>query len=360
MRKISLENVQPGMILGKPIFGGSGQVLLNTGVEIKPQYLLYLEKMGINAIYIEDKRIEGLEINDVITEKTRRETRSLVKEFMGDIQSKGAQSKSLVIKDKKIAQTVSRIIEELLNNKDMLVSLLDIRAKGDYLYAHSVNCCVLATLTAIEMKMDNDNLRCLATGALLHDLGMATVPENILQKAGELTHDEYETVKNHTIYGHEIFKKSPIYSARAGVIILQHHERYNGQGYPNGIDGHKINRLAQIAALADVYDALTSERPYRKAFQPHQAVEMLQAWGNVYFDLEILRHFLTNIAPYPLGTHVFLSNKESGLVTDCKPGYALRPTVRVLYTGEDLAPHPAPYDLDLSEVLDLVILDVLD
>ncbi len=360
MRKISLENVQPGMILAKPILGGSGQVLLNSGVEIKSQYIKYLESMGINAIYIEDKRIEGLIINDLIKEKTRRETRLMVKEIMGDIEAEGNQSKCLAIKDKKITQTVSKIIEELLNNKEMLVSLMDIRAKGDYLFAHSVNCCVLATLTAIEMKIDGDNLKCLATGAMLHDMGMATVPDSILQKPGALTHDEYETVKNHAIYGYEILKKSPIFSARTGAVILQHHERYNGQGYPQGLVGDKVNPLAQITALADVYDAMTSERPYRKAFQPHEVVEMLQSWGNVYFDLEILRHFLVNIAPYPLGTHVFLSNKESGLVIDCKPGYALRPTVRILYTGEDMAPHPAPYDLNLAQVLDLVIQKVLD
>ena len=360
MRKLSLENVQPGMILAKPILGGSGQVLLNSGVEIKSQYIKYLESMGINAIYIEDKRIEGLIINDLIKEETRRETRLMVKEIISDIQAEGNQSKCLAIKDKKIAQTVSKIIEELLNNKEMLVSLLDIRAKGDYLFAHSVNCCVLATLTAIEMKIDGDNLKCLATGAMLHDMGMATVPDSILQKPGDLTHDEYETVKNHAIYGYEIFKKSPVYSARAGAVILQHHERYNGQGYPHGLVGDRINPLAQITALADVYDAMTSERPYRKAFQPHEVVEMLQSWGDVYFDLEILRHFLVNIAPYPLGTHVFLSNKESGLVIDCKPGYALRPTVRILYTGEDMAPHPAPYDLNLAKVLDLVIQKVVD
>lgn len=360
MRRISLENVQPGMVLGKQILGGSGQVLLNAGVEIKPQYLIYLQNMGINAIYIEDKRIEGLEINDVISEETRRDTRSLVKEIMGDIQNQGVQSKSLAVRDKRIVQTVSKIVEELLNNKNMLVNLMDIRAKGDYLYAHSVNCCVLATLTAIEMKMDMDNLKCLATGAMLHDLGMATVPENILEKPGALTHDEYETVKNHTVFGYELFKKSTFYTARAGSILLQHHERYNGQGYPHEKEGGETNILAQIVAVADVYDALTSERPYRKAYPPHQAVEMLQGWGNVYFDLEILRSFLYNIAPYPLGTHVFLSNGESGLVIDCKAGYALRPKIRVLYTGEDLAPHHEPYDLDLSQVLDIVVVKVLE
>ncbi|MEW5785266.1 MAG: HD-GYP domain-containing protein [Bacillota bacterium] len=359
MRRIFLKHVQPGMVLGRTILGSAGQVLLNAGAEIKPQYMAYLKNMGINTIYVQDSRMGNVEISDVISEEIRRETRFLVKEIIEGTQGPASRPKGLAVYNKRILQAVSRIIEELLANKDMLVQLTDIRALGDYLFAHSVNCCVLATLTAIKMNLNDDALKCLATGALLHDLGMVAVPENITCKITDLTHDEYETVKNHPRYGFELFKKSPLFSARAGAVIMQHHERYNGLGYPQGLTGNKINRLAQITAVADVYDALLSDRPYRKALLPHEAVEMLLGWGEEYFSLEILRSFLGNIAAYPVGTEVLLSNGEGGLVIANTPGFTLRPVIKVLYSGEEMAPHPAPYDLDLVQVLDMTIVKVL-
>ncbi len=360
MRKISLDSVQPGMVLGKTIFGGAGQVLLKAGAEIKPQYPVYLERLGINYIYIMDSRMEDVEIHDIIREETRQEARSLVRDVMKNIQSPNSNKKGINIKEKKVLKTVTRIVEELLENKEVISQLADIRTRDDYLFSHSVNSCILATLVGRKMNYNTSSLKQLATGTLLHDLGMVAVPEKILFKEGEFTEDEYATVKNHPLYGYEIFKNSRMFSARAGAIILQHHERYNGQGYPRGLQGYKISEMAQICGIADVYDALTSERPYRKALQPYQAVEMLMAWGEDYFHKELLNKFLSVTAAYPIGYHVFLSNGESGLVIANNPGLMTRPVVRVLYTGEDLAPHPAPHDLDLSQVLDITIVKVLD
>ncbi len=360
MRKISLDMIRPGMILAKAVLGSSGQMLLKSGVEIRPQYINYLRNLGIYDLYVRDERIQDVEVSDVIKEETRHEARLLVHKIMRNIQSPGCHVKSINIQDKEIIKTVNKIIEELIDNKDMIVQLVDIKAKDDYLFAHSVNCTVLATLVATKMNYDQKTLRLLATGTLLHDIGMVTVPEHILNKPGELTEDEFETVKKHPEYGFEIFKKSPLFDARAGAVILQHHECYQGQGYPKGIKGDRINKLAKIVSIADVYDAMTSEKYHRRSYCPHQAVELLMARGGEYFDMEILNYFLSAIAAYPIGFHVFLSNGESGLVVANNPGLTLRPIVRVLYTGEDLAPHPEPYDLDLSRELDLTITRVLN
>lgn len=363
MRLVSLDKVQTGMTLGRTIFGSSGQILLKAGVEIKPQYLFYLQNIGINSLYVQDSRLEDIEVDDVIREETRRETRSLVQEIMKGTWSNRAgnrASKSLVVNCEKLKQTVTKIVQELLENKDAVACIMDIRARDDYIFAHSVNCSVLAVLTAAKMGYDTGALKCLALGALLHDIGMAAVPVNILEKPGELTLDEMETVKNHSLYGYEFFKRSPLFSTRAGEVILQHHERCNGKGYPRGLRGEEIDPLAQVVAVADVYDALTSERPYRPAYQPYQAVEMLLGWGEELFDRDVLQDFLFSIAAYPVGTHVVLSGGESGLVTYPNPGLSLRPVVRVLYKGEGLDPHPRPYDLDMSRVLDVVITRVIE
>ena len=360
MRRISIDMVRPGMILGKAILGGNSQVLLNANVEIKPQYVSYLKSLGIEHVYVKDSRIEDALIKDVIKEETRQEARIMVKNIMQNIETPGEKPKSINVDDKELLQTVATIIEELIQNKDMVVQLSDIRAKSDYLFAHCVNCSVLATLVALKMHYNYVDLKHLVTGTMLLDLGMITVPENIVNKPGELTEDERKTIQTHPLYGFEIFKKTQIFDARAGMVILQHHERIQGQGYPNGLSGDKIHKSAQIVGIVDVYDALTSVRPFRKAFPPYRAIEMLMSWGGEYFNLEILQHFLSLVAAYPYGSHVFLSNGESGLVIANNPGLTLRPVVRVLYQGRDLAPHHSPYDLDLSDSLDLTITDVLD
>lgn len=359
MRKISVENIKLGMTAARPVYGGGGQKLINQGARLKPHYAHYLKQLGINYIYIEDKRLEGIEVEDVIADETRIEARSLVKEIMQDARSRNG-NKSLCIKDDKVVETAQKIIDELLSQKEVMVNLIDIRAADDYTFAHCVNACVLSILTALKMNYKEKTLQQVAVGFLLHDLGNVVLPAEILKKPGPLSEEEFEVIKKHPIYGYEMLKNSSLFSATAGSIVYQHHERESGQGYPKGLKKDQIHYLAKVVAVADVYDALTSDRPYRRAYQPHQAIEILTAMGEEHFDLEILRTFLSFIAAYPVGSHVLLSNSESGLVVGNTPGFPNRPRVRILYEGESMAPHPNPYEVDLTEVLDLTITKVLD
>lgn len=365
MRKIPLTSVEPGMIVAKDVFSDTGQILLRAGIEVKARYITNLEQAGIEYVYIRDKRIEDVDVEDPITERTRTEARLLVREITKNLQSSGGPqgkiAKSINVRDRDILNTVNKIIDELLGSRDLVVQLVDIRSKDNYLFAHSVNCAVLSTLVARKMKHSPKELRWVATGALFHDLGMVVVPEKIVNKPGELTDEEFKIVTEHPLRSYEIFKTTDLFDARAGAVVLQHHERFQGQGYPRGLAGTDIHRLAQIAGIADVYDALTSERPYRKAYKPHEAVEMLLSQGEELFDVTVLQQFLSVIAAYPIGSHTLLSNGESGLVIANNPGFTLRPVVRILYTGgEEIKAHPTPYDLDLSLTLDLTITAVLD
>jgi len=364
MRKISLGQLEPGMLLGKDIFSNTGQILLRAGVEMKPRYLNYLEQAGIEYIYIQDERIADVTIDDPISEKTRHQARFMVRDITKGLQTGDSQNKvkkSINVQDRVILDTVNRIIDELLDSREAVVQLEDIRSKDDYLFAHSVNCAVLATLVAKKMKYKNKELRWVAAGSLFHDLGMTGIPEKLLNKPGQLSEDEFNLITGHPLQGFEIFRTTDVFDARAGAIVLQHHERYQGQGYPKGLSGKEINPLAQLCAIADVYDAMTSERPYRKACPPYEVVEMLMSRGEELFDVTILQHFLSVIAAYPVGFHVLLSSGESGLVIANNPGFTLRPVVRVLYkNGRSLDPLPQPYEIDLSQALDLTIVEVIE
>ncbi len=364
MRKIALDSAEPGMVLAKDIYGETGQVLLKADVKIKAKYIEYLRLAGIESLYIHDSRIEDVQVEDPITEKTRHEARMMVKDIALGLEPSGSTVKitnSINIGDREILNTVNKIIDELLESKDAVVQLVDIRTKNNYLFAHSVNCAVLATLVAIKMNFKHKELRWIATGALFHDLGMIGVSDQIFQKPTQLTVEEYAIIKEHPLHSYNILKTTEVFDARAGAVVLQHHERFHGQGYPKGLKGDEISPLAQITGLADVFDALTSERPYRKAFKPHEAVEMLISWGEEMFDLSILQHFLSAVAAYPVGSHVLLSNGDSGLVVANNPGFTLRPVIRILYEkGEAFQPHRHPHELDLSHTLDLTIVKVIE
>lgn len=300
-------------------------------------------------------------IEDTVSDQVRSEGRSLVAQIMCDVDSPSQNNKGINIKDQAIIELVLEILEELFENKDLIVQLVDIRSIGGYLFAHSVNCAVLTSLMAVKLNSyDQASLKKITLGALLHDLGMVTIPESIIDKNNALTIDEYEMVKQHPVYGYELFKKSSLFNIKSGKMILQHHERNQGQGYPGGLKGSELDKMVHLLMIADVFDALTSDKPNREAYQTHQAVEMLMSRGGELFDLELLRHFISNIAAYPAGTHVCLNNGESGFVVGNTPGYALRPVVRIYYKGQDLAAHPKPYDLDLKQALDLTIVKVLD
>jgi HD-GYP domain-containing protein (c-di-GMP phosphodiesterase class II) len=360
MHKISVNLAQPGMIVGKPVLGGSGQILLNAGISIKPQHIFYIKQLGIESIYIQDDRLADVVIKDVVNDQVRSESRALIAQIMLDVDSPSPNNKGINVRDKEIVELVAKIIEELIENKDLMVQLVDIRSKDSYLFAHSVNCAVLSTLMAVKLNLDSDCLKAMASGALLHDLGMIAVPQKVINKAGELTKDEFDMVKQHPVYGYELFKESSLFSPQAGAVILHHHERNQGQGYPYGLQGNELSRLVKIMMVADIFDALTSDKPHRRAYQTHQAVEMLMSWGGEVFDIDTLRHFLSNIAAYPAGTHVMLNNGESGLVVANTTGYALRPVIKIFYKGNDLSPHPRPYEIDLKTALNLTVSKVLE
>lgn len=362
MRRVSLELLQPGMITAKPVFGTEGQILINSGVEIKQSYIKHLKSLALTSIYIYDSRLEGVEVEDVIAESTRMEARSITKEIMvAASESSNGKVRISYLKEEKLTRVVDKIIDDLLSNKDAVVNLADIRSADGYTFSHCVNVSILSALTAAKLNYSNQRLKDITAGAILHDLGKIRIPKSILNKPGKLTKEEFGTIQEHVDFGYKIFKETSLHTVSSAAVVLQHHERQRGQGYPQGLHKEDINPLAQIAAIADVYDALISDRPYRQGMQPHQVVEMLSAQAGVEFNVEFLRVFLSFIAAYPVGTHVLLSNGESGLVISNKAKFPLRPKVRILYiyNGENLEPHHNPYELDLLKVLDLVVIEVV-
>ncbi len=348
MRKIPIDKVEPGMINNITVPGFLGQALLNEGVQIKSRHIYYLKQMGIDYLYVKDSRMAEITCKDLISSEVRSEGRALIAGLIRDLDTSVPNPKVINSREKDIISYVEKIIVEIKNNENPVIQFSDLRAHAGYLFAHSVNCCVISTLLASRMNYDINTQRLIAMGAFLHDIGYISIPQMILHKPGCLTEKEFELVKTHARYGYSLFKKTRLFSERVAEIILQHHERILGQGYPGGLKGKEINALARIVAVADVFDAISSDKSYRGAYQAHEAVKMMQSWSGDYFDPEIINAFMGVVAAYPIGSYVTLNNGESGLVVTNKTGCVTQPVVRVLYK-KDFTPHPSPYDLDLAK-----------
>lgn len=356
MRRIPVDRLKVGMIVAQAIYGADGNILLNKDMVLKASYIVRLKELGVPAVYIHDKRLGDLQVEDVVNEQTRLSSLNAVKELF-EQKRRGSQITVLSSTDR-FKQVVSNIIEDLLDRKELMINLTDIRALDDYTFAHSVNVCILALITGLTLGYDRTALVNLGIGALLHDIGKTAVPLHILNKPGKLTPEEFELVCRHPQLGFDILSMCKDVSLVSAKIALQHHERYNGSGYPKGLKGSQVHEFARITGIVDVYDALTADRVYRRAYPPNEAFEMLAGSGNFTHDYRLVKAFLANVAIYPVGTIVKLNSGDVGVVTGSERGYSHQPRVRLLYkpSGEPYTERP---DIDLKVNLNYFISSVL-
>lgn len=332
MRRISTLALYPGLEVARPVFNKSGQALLKSGTRLTERFIGRLKTMGIPAIYVEDGLFPDIEVEDVISEETRSAAVGLVKNLVGDqVNELGGVVKKAIILNKDLTNTISNIVDQLMMYRNVMVNLFDIRTFDEYTFNHSVNVCVLSVLTGIALGYSRDRLSVLAMGSLLHDLGKTQVPREILNKPSELTEEEFGQVKKHCQLGFEIIKNSNITDIVAASISLQHHERYDGQGYPNQLKEKKIHEFSRVVGIVDTYDAVTSHRVFRRAIPPHEAYEFISGAGGHLFDYEITKAFLSHIPAYPVGTIVVLNTNEVGAVVENIRGYSRFPKVRILF-----------------------------
>ncbi|MBS3994281.1 MAG: HD-GYP domain-containing protein [Alkaliphilus sp.] len=235
---------------------------------------------------------------------------------------------------KKYLQSINNIakeiVEEVLYHNNVTLNLVDIKNPDNYTYNHVVNVAVLSLVIGIELRMDKNELHELCIGAMLHDLGMTFIPKSILLKSSKLDEGEFEIIKTHTTKGYEYISGQYELPVSAKLIALQHHERLDGSGYPSGYEADDIHKLAKIVAIADVYDALTSDTPYRRAVAPHEAIELVMGSAGRLFDFEMAKIFVRKIVPYPVGSLVKLSSGDVGVVQEIRLNYPLRPKVKIV------------------------------
>lgn len=353
MRRILLDNISLGMKLAKPLYNAEGMVLLNAGIELQERFIDRLRELDITYVYIEDDLTQDVDVPDVISEKTRIEAVANARKIMEQIKlGRGVDAAQA----KRVTNT---IVDELCKNKGVMVNFLDMRTCSDYLFSHAVNVCVLSVMTGISLAYDELRLQDLGVGALLHDVGKTMVSPAVLNKKDRLTWQEREEIKKHPSFGFDILRNNPDISLVSAHCAFQHHERFDGSGYPRGLKEQEIHQYAQIVAIADVYDALTSDAAYRRAMPVYEAVAIITKAGGSCFDSELVKVFVDNIAIYPIGSIVRLNNNQVGVVVDISREAKSKPVVRILF-DEQKQPMTRLTELDLSKNQQLYIADVVE
>ena len=357
MKLISLDSLEPGKKLGRPIYNEKGTLLLGSGVAVSARYIRRLKEMGYSSVYIHEKGYEDIEVSDVISDKTRNEAVMAISETFQQIRSSANPEKANVDKER-VTSISDAIVDDLTGGENRIMDLIDLKSFDNYTFLHSVNVSVLSVLVATQSgKFTALNLRDLAIGAILADVGKAHIPIEIVQKRGRLTAEEFKVMKSHTMIGYEILAHRSQMKPVVASVPLQHQEYYNGSGYPKGLKGDNIHPYSRYVALADVYDALTSDRCFKRRLPPHVGLEYLKLGKGTHFDPECLQDFLRFVAPFPAASTVALNTGEIGVVVSNNEEHLDRPIVRILKSpdGKELE---KPYEIDLAKNADYVIEDV--
>lgn len=349
MKRVKVDELESGMVVARSIFSSDGRILLHAGVLLNQTYISRLKSINIGSVYVEDSLFPDMvQPQEPVSEETRVLTISAVKQTFEQLEKERKLNTRLV------HRVVNNLLDEILTNQQVLIGLSDIRRYDDYTFGHSVNVCVLSIMSGITMHYNDIKLKELGIGALLHDIGKVYIDPDILNKTGELTREEYEEKKKHSEYGFEVLRQYPDIPLLSAHVAFQHHERYDGHGYPRKLAGDEIHEYSRIVAVADVYDALLADRPYRSSYSINQAITILKRMAGIHLDPECTTALISNIAVYPIGTIVELNTGSIGIVVDINKKWPTRPVVRIVYDRQKRRFLPA-HEIDLTKMSTIII-----
>jgi len=255
------------------------------------------------------------------------------------------------LESERVKRVVNSMVDSILRNQDALVSLTRMKSLDEYTFVHSLDVCILSLCLARHLSLSREELMEIGIGALLHDVGKMRLPAQVLKKPDTLSENEWVEVRKHPVYSLEIMEASQGIPDSSKQLALQHHERFNGSGYPFGLKGGTIGTYGQIVGMIDFYDAITTDRPYQKSIQPHEAIRQIYEKGQGEFDRLMVERFIQCIGIYPFGTLVVMDTEEMGIVCGVKPDALLRPNVLVIFQNSR-TPYPEPFLADLTEKAD--------
>lgn len=355
MRLVTTKSLVENDTLSKPVYHENGSVLIQAGIPLSRRTINRLIKLGIGYVYIDDEVTKDLEVKNAISEETRTKAIHIIKKEFAEIAKKEIIGKSMntLYLSENFTKVVEKILTDIKNSDDIISILSEIYCYDSYIFSHSLHVTIYTIGIAMELKFTDEQLFEIGLGAILHDVGKIMVPKQILEKTDPLTTEEFQLIKEHSKAGFDLLFNAANISSVTAYCAFQHHERLNGSGYPQGLLDHQIHPYAKILAVADVFDAVTSNRVYRKAMLPHEGLEILYKGAGTLFDKKIVELFSKTVAFYPIGLTVHLNDGRKGVVCKQNKLFSMRPWVRIV---EHDGVNVKPYEVNLLEYHDVTII----
>lgn len=300
VRRVPVTELQPGDLTARDVLSEDGRILLSTGVRLTRTYIDHLAQHGVEAVYLPDTappRPPAPEVSRRLRREVTNELRQLTANLRRTMQQSAAavQLPELHLDTSGIRRAVVRVVSEVITHPAAALPLQELRQADEYTLLHSVEVCLLSTMLGRAMGIRGTALVDLAMGALLHDVGKVGIPTAILNKPDRLTDEELAIMKRHTTLGWVMLREQPDLPPEVALVALQHHERWDGRGYPLQLAGEQIHLFSRICMVADVYDALTADRVYREGIHPTEALAMMAGPMREMFDPGALETFMAAV-----------------------------------------------------------------
>ena len=332
MRYLPTSKLKPGMALGQDIYDGAGRMLLAKHLLLSEEYISHLEFLGFPGVYIDDEFTRGIEIQEIISPQIRSKALHMVHE-MFTFTVEGEESP---VEEVRILKTIESVMENIMRNGDVMCNMIDIKNYDDYIYYHSIQVGLISLVVGVRYGLSQEKLTQLGIAAFLHDIGKRFIEPEIVHGTWPLEGQDREVFKSHPKLGAEYLRGAYHFSSEVYAGILEHHEWYNGEGYPLNKARDEIHLFARIIKMVDSYDAMTSVRPGRQLQAPSEAMEYLMAMAGIQFDPKLVNILMRKIAIYPVGCEVELSDGNHAVIAKNFEDFPLRPLVKVLETGDML------------------------
>ena len=349
-RYTSTRLLDEGMVIDQAVVDRTGRILIARRTVLDRFLIDALRKMGVPGVYIREGEEDPDEEIEVAVETLETIAKLKVADrakvtLSNSVKQRVSQGIQYLYSDTDssdfsgTAGNIAHSLMQAISENDAVAMNIDaLKISDEYTFKHSVDVATMAMIIARKSGMPEKDIYQIGVAGLLHDVGKSRIPNEILNKAGKLTEEEFAVMKKHTLLGYHILKEKPGISPEIMAGVLQHHEKINGRGYPLKLSGQQISSYAKVLSIADIYDALVTERPYKKGFSAHDALEMIMAMTEE-LDVEYMRSFIDTVILYPVDSTVSLSCGEKARVVRNTPHYPLRPKVVGLKSGKvyDLA-----------------------
>lgn len=354
MTFLSLKHLREGMVLDRDVYlydsKTSNVAVLRSGGVLTENYIKKLSQMGILGVYVQtsEDALENHPQNLKLQKKIKEQAISKIRDTYNMFRDNTIQN----INVNSISPTIEvsrQLVDTLISDSDIMLNVEDLRLYDDYTYNHSLGVAILSIAIGLSLALNRNELYDLSLCALLHDLGKVKIPIEIIAKPARLTTEEYNIVKLHPVFGAQFIVHQKYATKNICGGVLTHHERFDGTGYPNGLAGNSIPLFGRIISVADVYDALTSSRPYRDPSSAPEAIEYIMGGSGKIFDIQVVSAFLKKVSPYPVGSCVELSNGKKAVVIRQNEFNPLRPVVQLFEDFKN--PLDLYYQRDLQNIV---------